>query len=612
MHRTHFVPRLVACWSLLVIIALHVCTHSAQTQEPFLNSRLQPINTGGAVVGGQEPKSSPEIKQELPYVTMGVGSTQTYQMLSKEKLKKVENQFAKVLMVRPIEKDFTQVLFEAVAPGRTHVRITGESGRVEEFDVVVVSDRVKELRELIQRTVPASAVQVNSSDSGNTIVLTGTVASANDAKVIGQLAASVGGQIVNNIGIGGVQQVQLEVLVALVNRSQARNMTFSWTQNGSNWMVSSLFGAPLNFTSALATGAAASSAALTQTGAANIPFAVLNSQNSFLGFLQALRTENLAKIIAEPRVVTLSGRPAFIISGGETPLLTSGGQGAPSISYKQFGTVVHFLPTVLGNGKIHLEVRPEISDIDPTLGISIPGVTPTIVPGFRTRSAQVAIQIEDGQTLAIGGLIQNNVTATITKVPVLGDLPFLGVAFSQKSYTENEQELVILVTPRLIDPIDCTKIPRFLPGRETRVADDFEFFLEGILEAPRGQRNVVFHPHYYKPAYHGAPNAGQIPCGPNGCAPGLSTGGYTSLSRPASTVTSNSLPVVSAMPEVQSIPTSSARPQADPTLPTVSTFPAIRESQPSLGPVIPVVPTVPARESVTRPVLPPIGSFNPR
>ena len=614
MHRSHFVLRLVACWSLLAVLTLHVNTLSAQAQDLFQNNRFQvqvPEAGGG---GGGPDKGAPEIKQEIPFVTMTVGTTQTYQLANKEKLKKVENQFAKVLMVRPIEKDFTQILLEAVAPGRTHIRITGESGRVEEFDIVVVSDRVKELRDLIQRSVPASSVQVNSSDSGNTIVLTGMVASADDARVIGQLATSVGGQIVNNIRLGGVQQVELQVLVATVNRSKARNMTFSFANNGTNFYIGSLLGGAGTFASALAPGLGASTGALSAASGPgfNVPFGVLNSNHSFLGFLQALRTEGLAKVIVEPRVMTLSGRPAFIISGGETPIVLSAGVGTPpSVSYKQFGTVVHFLPVVLGNGKIHLEVRPELSELDAAAGINVPGVS---APGFKTRSAQVAVQMEDGQTLAIGGLIQNTVNATVARVPILGDLPFVGTAFTSKSYTESEQELVILVTPRLVDPIDCTKIPRFLPGRETRVADDFEFFLEGILEAPRGQRNVLFHPHYYKPAFHGASNAGQS-------STGISAGGYASLSRPTGLTTNNdklsvvsTMPTVSPMPELQVMPVGNVRlPVDNTTLPNVSSFPPIRESAPSLGPVTPVSPTIPARTSETRPVLPPVnGTYIPR
>ena len=402
-----------------------------------------------------------------------------------------------------------------------------------------------------------------------------------------------------------------------------------------------------------------SAASLTNGGPANLTFGVLGNKSSFTGFLQALRTEKLAKVLAEPRVTTLSGRPAFIISGGETPILTSSGQGAPSVSYKQFGTVVNFLPIVLGNGKIHLEVRPELSDKDDTLGISVGGVTPTIVPGFTTRSAQVAVQIEDGQTLAIGGLIQNKINATIQRVPVLGDLPFLGTLFTNKSFDEREEELLILVTPRLVDGFDCTKFPRYLPGRETRSPDDFELFLEGILEAPRGQRQVTF-PHGYQGAHKsatypasqypcndafgvygngrsGCSNCGGVGCGLPGCgigASGCSSGTcapsvYPSMLQPANGVlqtspafggkalTSES--IGSPMPNPAPSPAPSSALPALPALPTTPAS-AAPNSAPPMPPVTgrgdttpgltPAVPFAPARELETRPVLPPV-SFLP-
>src|ERR1019366_6292054 len=263
--------------------------------------------------------------------------------------------------------------------------------------------------------------------------------------------------VVNQIRIRGVHQVQLEVVVAVVNRSEARSMAANYSLNGTNFFASSIFGGPFAFTNTLVPGAGGASASLSQTGTANLPFGIINNNGSFMGYLQLLRTEGLTKILAEPRVVTLSGKPAYITSGGQTPVLTSSGQGAPTVDYKQFGTVVKFLPVVLGNGKIHLEVNPELSNINTAAGITIPGVVPTVVPGFDVRSALVTVEIEDGQTLAIGGLIQNKITATISRIPILGDLPYLSTLFSTKSYTENEEEMIILVTPRLVEPVDCTK-----------------------------------------------------------------------------------------------------------------------------------------------------------
>ena len=220
--------------------------------------------------------------------------------------------------------------------------------------------------------------------------------------------------VVNYIQIGGVQQVDLHVVVAVVNRTRAKALSFSWVANGNEWFAGSLFGGPLtSFSNGVATGVfnsltASTGSTSTANGTFNIPFGVIHNNNNFFSYLQLLNSEGVTKILARPRVTTLSGRPAYIVSGGETPILTTS-TGGSSVTYKQFGTVVNCLPTVMGNGKILLEVKPELSQIDNSAGagISISGISPASAPGFTTRSAQVTVQLEDGQTLAIGGLIQN-------------------------------------------------------------------------------------------------------------------------------------------------------------------------------------------------------------
>jgi pilus assembly protein CpaC len=317
--------------------------------------------------------------------------------------------------------------------------------------------------------------------------------------------------VVDNMRLIGVQQVQIEVTVARVNRSKARSIGFSWLQTGQQHFIASTVGGAgqLTATSTLPS-VLAPAASLASTP--NAVFGIFNDKEGFFGYLSALTTEGLAKLISEPKVITQSGRPAWIVSGGETPILTSSGAGAPTVSYKMFGTIVSCLPIVLGNGKIHLEVRPEISARNDANGITIPStVGPnTSVPGFDIRTAQVTVELEDGQTLAIGGLIQNTVDAVNNKVPILGDIPVLAFAFSSKTYKESEEEFIILVTPHLVDPMACTQLPKYLPGRETRSVDDFELFLEGILEAPRGQRQVT---HPYAAAYTNGPSSSVYPCG---------------------------------------------------------------------------------------------------
>src|SRR5262249_18281822 len=155
---------------------------------------------------------------------------------------------------------------------------------------------------------------------------------------------------------------------------------FSFIEAGKHHFIVSQPGGAGSLVSSLATGVFNQAAALNATP--NAIFGIANDKQSFVGFLNALRTEGLAKIYAEPHVVTLSGRPGHIVSGGETPILTTSGTGAPNVSYKQFGTVVNFLPIVLEDGKIHLEVRPEISRINAANGINLPSsIGTTNVPG---------------------------------------------------------------------------------------------------------------------------------------------------------------------------------------------------------------------------------------
>src|SRR5262249_47633123 len=123
--------------------------------------------------------------------------------------------------------------------------------------------------------------------------------------------------------------------------------------------------------------------------------------------------------------------------------------------------------------------------------------------------------LEDGQSLAIGGLVKRQINAATSKVPCLGDLPFIGAAFSRKEYQETESELVFMVTVHLVDPMACNQLPKLLPGEETRTPDDFELFLEGILEAPRGSREV-FQGKRYVPAYKNSPTVNVFPCVGNG------------------------------------------------------------------------------------------------
>ena len=326
-----------------------------------------------------------------------------------------------------------------------------------------------------------------------------------------QAAPRTSQKVINALRVAGVQQVQLDVVVAQVSRSEFRQLGFNFlSSRNSSFIGSTLTGLaaqPTAVGTGLASGATQGSALAANgfvssaTAAANIPFGVLNSNSGFLGFLQALRNESASKLLAEPKLTTSSGKQAFFQVGGEQAVLSgASGVNGPGADFRIVGTTLSFLPVVLGNGKIQLTVNPRVRSPNPALGIT---TSFGFVTGFDDKQVNATVEMETGQTFVIGGLIQNETRGIVNKIPVLGDLPFLGVLFSTKEYTETEQEVVILVTPYLVDPQSSDQLPKLLPGQETRSPDDFELFLEGILEAPRGPRKVI-QDRRYIPAFKNA------------------------------------------------------------------------------------------------------------
>jgi pilus assembly protein CpaC len=450
-------------------------------------------------------------------LTVAIGGTQRLQMTKKQGIARAINRNEAVLRVGPVYGDPTTVLLTGLEPGVARVTLIDEKGTEENFEVIVQLD-VELLRNLLKRAVPTANIDVIPG-ANNTVVLRGTVARAEDIEVALNIARSVvlgPDRVINALRVDGVQQVQLCVTVAAVSRQEFRAMAFNFLESGKQFFFGSTVGQAVVNPSSIGLGGILSSGgqAIGTPGTpggqpVNAFFGIITHGNTFLGFLQALRNEQVTKLLAEPRLVTVSGKSASFLSGGEQAVPVPAGLGQVGVQFEEFGTRLNFLPIVMGDGRIHLEVEPEVSNLDAAAGTTIQG---TIVPGRNTQRVHTTVDIEPGQTLVIGGLIQHTVSGNASKVPVLGDLPYLGAAFRTIAYTESESELLVLVTPHLVDPMSCDQLPKFLPGLETRSPDDYELFLEGILEAPRGQR-TVWEGHRFVPAYKNGPTADQYPCG---------------------------------------------------------------------------------------------------
>ncbi|HTZ41538.1 MAG TPA: type II and III secretion system protein family protein [Syntrophales bacterium] len=376
-----------------------------------------------------------------------------------------------------------QIYVTGKASGVTTITVWSDANRIAAvFDVEVTPD-VLALRQKIHQMFPEEK-GVNVVAANDSITLSGSVSNAANLSQITKLAEAYAPldkstqkpKILNLLEASGIQQVMLEVRVAEMSRSLMRRLgvNFNWISNGT-------FGISLLNSLSKLPASGWPGNPLTVSGNVTGIFQFTNGATTWTAFVDALKENGLTKILAEPTLITLSGRPASFLAGGEYPIpvpqSTSGGSTIITIEYKTFGVALNFTPTVLGNGKISMMVNPEVSDLDFSRGVNLQGYT---IPSLNTRRVSTVIELADGQSFAVAGLLKDDLREVVDKYPVLGDIPILGVLFRSSTYQKNETELVVIVTPHLVKPVDMTK--QTLPTDQFVDPDDFEFYLLGSLE----------------------------------------------------------------------------------------------------------------------------------
>jgi len=214
------------------------------------------------------------------------------------------------------------------------------------------------------------------------------------------------------------------------------------------------------------------------SGAPDNAFKVsLAGANAFYGVLGAMRQDNLAKLCSEPNLVAISGRPAYILSGGSIGYQVSSTVAGNTVGWMTYGTRLDFVPIVLGNGRMHIDLRASVSESDPTNSING-------IPAFKSREVETGVELRAGQTLAIAGLIQQQTEASNQGLPWISEIPYLGVPFRSVSHSTNEIELIVMVTPEIVDGMEPGQVPACMPGMQTTNPSDWELFFKGHLEVP--------------------------------------------------------------------------------------------------------------------------------
>jgi len=386
-----------------------------------------------------------------------------------------------------------QVLVTGKSYGATQLVVWADQGRRQRVFEIFVEMEVDKLVTAIEAAAPRAKVRAHA--VLDSVVLTGTVPDAATADQVLQIAGIFSTKVRNNLQVAGVQQVLLRCTVAEVSRRAIRQLGFNGWIGGDNlhdvFAVNQLDGInPVNI------GAARDFGPIGGPAAAAIPFGTdfqeglpLRQRATFsIGFpriqmqlfIQAVRENNLLRILAEPNLVTTNGRTAAFLAGGEFPVPIPQDQNTITIEFKEFGVKLNFTPYVLGGQRIRLKVAPEVSEPDFTNSVQFQGF---VIPGLSVRKAETTVELGTGQTIAIAGLLSESVRGVTRRLPGLGDVPILGTLFSSNQYQKNQSELVILVTPELVSGMNPDQIAH-TPGEYMTDPNDHEFFLMGRLEGP--------------------------------------------------------------------------------------------------------------------------------
>ncbi|SPB15466.1 exported fimbriae assembly protein [Caballeronia novacaledonica] len=319
---------------------------------------------------------------------------------------------------------------------------------------------------------------------GKTAVLTGTTPTmATHQRAVAAARAAVGkdGALVDASAVATKSVVQVDVKVVEFSKTVLKEAGFNlFSQNHAGFAFGTF--APSALTSV--TGGATSPLAVTATSPIGSAFNLLLNSTSrgLFANLSLLESNNLARVLAQPTLVALSGQSASFLAGGEIPVPVPQSLGTTTIVYKPYGIGLSLTPTVLGPERIALKVAPEASQLDFAHAITIDGVS---VPALTTRRAETAVELGDGESFVIGGLVDRETASNVNKVPLLGDLPIIGAFFKTLQYSQQGRELVIVVTPHLVAPIAKNAALPSTPGQQSEQRDGpvWRSFVGGALSS---------------------------------------------------------------------------------------------------------------------------------
>ncbi len=363
-----------------------------------------------------------------------------------ERIPKFQVHNEEVLGATPVSQNQIQIF--AKAPGTTQLNLWDTNEKLYTVDVIVLAD-AREVEGILSTQLPYASLKVL--PVNNSAIISGSVTSVDDVDRAVAIVEQFYTAVVNNIKVVGVQQVLLHTRIMEVSRTKFRDLGVDLAiLNNNNLFVN----APGNLINAPATTLGG---AVAEASGAQIRIFT----GDFEALIAALRQEDLIKFLAEPTVVATHGRPARFTVGGKVPYIIPAGNNSVTIAYEEYGTSVDFLPFVVGPGRIRLEVRPEVTEPDNSRSIEASGI---VVPAFSQRYVETAVELQAGQTFAIAGLLQSRTESSVRATPFFGELPYVGAMFRRVQERRNDIELLITVTPELVDAMNPYEVPSGGPG----------------------------------------------------------------------------------------------------------------------------------------------------
>jgi len=469
------------------------------TIKTFLRQSCAPVIVAGiatatlltpgaarAADGGAAPNAIAEAPARV--INMSVGSGQLIRLS-----RPMTGMFVADDKVADVQvKGPTALYLFAKTPGQTSVYATDKSGAVIWSTDVRVGNNLTGVQAMLRAAMPEN--DITATPVSGMVLLTGTVQTPADIEEAERLTSAFAGgaQVLNRLKTPTPMQVNLQVKIAEVSRDFVKALGVNLLSRDTTGGF--LFGVAQgrNFGSIAAPGATSGplyNLDKLGQGAGKTSFALAGHifGLDLVSAIDAAETDGLLTTLAEPNLTALSGETASFLAGGEIPIPIAQGLGQVSVEFKQYGVSLAFTPTVLSDGRISLRVRPEVSQLSEAGTVTLGGFS---IPGLITRRAETTVQLGSGQSFMIGGLLNNNTNNSTDKVPGIGALPIIGALFRSNNFRRQQSELVIIVTPYLVKPVDANQIK--LPTDGYKAPSDAERWLLGTnFKGDSGARRPV-------------------------------------------------------------------------------------------------------------------------